>query len=181
MVLIPHRRTVATFTSRQQAEQALEQLSGAGFSINQVSLVSKDSQLLEQLEEAIRNKQLAEDLRNNLYRYQGQAGNTPCAMITGSMLGAIVGSLASIGVLTIPGVAPTLAVGSVMTALASTIAGAGIGIAGGGIVSACSNCAAKSIKISRYDSDRRLGEEFLVMVDGTEEELHLAESVLRKW
>ena len=181
MVLIPHRRTVATFTSRQQAEQALEQLYDAGFLTNRVSLVSKDSQLLEQLEEAIRNKQLAEDIRNNLYRYQGQTGHTPCAMITGSMLGAILGSLASIGVLTMPGVAPTLAVGSVMSALASTIAGAGIGMAGGGIISACNNCMAKNIKISRSQSDRRFGEEFLVMVDGTEEELHRAESILNKW
>lgn len=180
MVLIPHRRSVATFTSRQQAEQALEQLYGAGFPTNRVSLVSKDSELLEQLEEAIRNKQLVEDIRNNLDRYQGQTRNTPCAMITGSMLGAIFGSLASIGVLTIPGVAPTLAVGSVMTALASTIAGAGIGMAGGGILSACNNCTAKNITISR-SHDRRFGEEFFVMVDGTEEELHRAKSILNKW
>lgn len=181
MVLIPHRRTVATFTSRQQAEQAIEQLYSAGFPTNRISLVSKDSELLEQLEEAIRNKQLVEDIRNNLYRYQGQTGNTPCAMITGSMLGAIFGSLASIGVLTIPGVAPTLAVGSVMTALASTIAGAGIGLAGGGMISACNNYMANKRKTLRSQSDRHFGEEFLVMVDGTEEELHRAKSLLNKW
>jgi hypothetical protein len=98
-------------------------------------------------------------------------------MITGSLLGAIGGCLASIGVLSIPGVAPTLAIGATVgTALASTLAGVGIGLAGGGLLSTCT-CAGMNQKRARWD-DRQSPEEYLVMVSGTDEELRRAEILL---
>ncbi|MBV9387030.1 MAG: hypothetical protein JOZ78_11450 [Chroococcidiopsidaceae cyanobacterium CP_BM_ER_R8_30] len=64
-----------------------------------------------------------------------QAKTAHCATITGSMLGAIGGCLAGMGVLAIPGFVPILAIGSAGTAVVITLAGAGIGLAGGGLIS----------------------------------------------
>jgi hypothetical protein len=65
-----------------------------------------------------------------------QVKTAHCATITGSMIGAIGGCLAGMGVLAIPGFVPILAIGSAGTAVVITLAGAGIGLAGGGLVSA---------------------------------------------
>jgi len=64
-----------------------------------------------------------------------QAKTAHCATITGSMLGAIGGCLAGMGILAIPGFVPILAIGSAGTAVVVTLAGAGIGLAGGGLIS----------------------------------------------
>jgi hypothetical protein len=166
MIVVQHRRAVGTFINRQEAEQALKRLYCAGFPINHISVVSKEVALLEQLDEAIGNTR-AKD--------QAQVGTAPCAMITGSILGAIGGCLASIGILAVPAVAPVLAVGATGTALAATLAGAGIGLAGGGLVSACTSGTTPDRAI---ESDRFFPEEYLVIVNGTDEEVHRAERLL---
>jgi hypothetical protein len=66
-----------------------------------------------------------------------QARTAHCATVTGSMLGAIGGCLAGMGVLAIPGFVPILAIGSAGTAVVITLAGAGIGLASGGLIATC--------------------------------------------
>lgn len=167
MVSVQYRSAVGTFTTRSAAEQALKHLYCAGFPITRLSLVSKDSELLEQLEKAIRKTQS----RDN------PAPNAPCAMITGSIVGALGGCLMTIGILSIPGVAPAIAIGSAVgTALASTLAGAGIGLATGGVISVC-NCPGVSSERAN-DSDRLSPEEYLVIVNGTEQEVQRAKKLL---
>ena len=168
MVSVQYRSAVGAFTTRSAAEQALKHLYCAGFPITRLSLVSKDTELLEQLEEAIRKTQS----RDN------RTSNAPCAMITGSMVGALGGCLMTIGILSIPGVAPAIAIGSAVgTALASTLAGAGIGLATGGVISVC-NCPGVSSERAN-DSDERLSpEEYLVIVNGTEQEVQRAKKLL---
>lgn len=165
MVSVQLKRAVGTFTSRQSAEQGFKQLYCAGFPLNRISLMSKDSALLEELEAAIKNTHL---------KYQAPAGKAPCAMITGSILGALGGCLATIGVLSIPGVAPILAISAAVgTTLGATLAGAGIGLVGGGVVSAC-NCAEGA---AEQDS---ACDEYLVMLEGTEKDFYRAEIILSK-
>lgn len=169
MVFVQYRSAVGAFTTRSAAEQALKHLYCAGFPITRLSLVSKDTELLEQLEEAIRKTQSSRDNRSS---------NAPCAMITGSMVGALGGCLMTIGILSIPGVAPAIAIGSAVgTALASTLAGAGIGLATGGVISVY-NCPGVASERAN-DSDERLSpEEYLVIVNGTEQEVQRAKKLL---
>lgn len=167
MVSVQHRSAVGTFTTRNAAEQALKHLYCAGFPITRISLVSKDSELLEQLSEAIRKT----------HSRDTSASNAPCAMITGSIVGALGGCLMTIGILSIPGVAPAIAIGSAVgTALASTLAGAGIGLATGGVISVC-NCPGVSSERA-IDGDRLSPEEFLLIVNGTEQEVERAKKLL---
>lgn len=166
MVSVQHRSTVGTFTTRADAEQALKHLYCAGFPITRLSLVSKDSELLQQLEEAIRKT----------HQSDKPVVNAPCAMITGSILGALGGCLATIGILSIPGVAPALAIGGALgTALASTLAGAGIGLASGGVISVC-NC--PGVSSQAIDGDRLTPEEYLIIVNGTEQQVQRAKKLL---
>jgi hypothetical protein len=166
MVEIKHEYAIGTFTSRQDAEEALEKLESAGLPIDRISVVS-NSKLLEQLQEAIKDSYVS---------YQGQSGTgAPCAMITGSILGAIGGCLASIGILASPVAAPAFAIGAVGTALASTLAGAGVGLASGGLISACS---AGMTSKRAIESDRSFLQEYQVIVNGTNEEILRAEKVL---
>ena len=130
-------------------------------------MVKKEVALLEQLDEVIVNTRTQD---------QAQVGTAPCAMITGSILVAIGGSLVSIGILAVPAVAPVLALGATGTALAATLAGAGIGLAGGGLVSACT-CSGTT-PYRAIESDRFFPEEYLVIVNGSDEEVHRAERLL---
>lgn len=165
MVLVEQRRAIASFPNRDLAEQAFKNLYCAGFPIARISVVSKKSELLDRLEAAIREKRIEDTT----------VGKAPCAMITGSMVGALGGCLISIGILSIPGVAPVLAIsGTVGAALASTLAGAGIGLASGGVISAC-NC--PGVAANRED-DESTQEEYLLVINGTNEDVCRAERLL---
>lgn len=54
----------------------------------------------------------------------------------GAALGGLAGLLVGIGAITLPGVGPILAAGPILAMLTSTIAGAGLGAATGGIIGA---------------------------------------------
>jgi hypothetical protein len=100
-----------------------------------------------------RDEQLGEADMSEHFWYRTQDGKATCATITGSMVGALGGCLVGIGILAIPGVAPLIAVGTSGTALAATIAGAGIGIVSGNLISALASLEIFSDR-ARVDSDR---------------------------
>ncbi|MDV2991642.1 MAG: hypothetical protein N4J56_001296 [Chroococcidiopsis sp. SAG 2025] len=170
MVLVKHRCTVGTFTTRQEAEQAFAKLYCAGFPISHISVASKDAELLADLRAAIQRTQ-ADALATE------QTEKSPCAMIVGSTVGAIGGCLVSIGILLVPGVAPALAVGTVGTTLAATLFGTGIGLACGGAISTL-NCADRLTVSTNVESDRSFPQEYLVIVEGTDAEARRAQRIL---
>ena len=166
MVSLEHQRVVGIFARRIDAEYAIDKLSNFGFSMNQISVVAIDAE-----------RQLGEAGISNYVWYKAHDGTATCSMITGSMLGAIGGCLVGLGFIAVPGVALVVAVGTSGTALVSTLAGAGIGIAGGSLISALTKVGISS-QTARVDSDRFLQGEYLVRVNGTHEEVRLAESIL---
>lgn len=125
MDLGQYRRDDGKFTNRQDAENARKDLNS--LSINQFYIVTKITDLDDQLGEAGKSDFVA---------YTAKDRNATCASITGGMVGAIGGCLAGLGLLAVPGVGLILAVGTSGAVLAATIAGAGIGIASGGLISA---------------------------------------------
>ncbi len=164
MVLGQKRHAVGRFAKRQDAEQALSQLKSAGFSVEQVSLVAKYTDI----------EQVAPD-KSNSYEVEHKEA---AGAIAGGMLGAVVGCLIGLGMLVIPGITTVLAVKTAATAVASTLTGSGIGIAGGGLISVLASLDLPHR--SKVERDRRLPGEYLLIVDGSDEEVLRAESILSK-
>ena len=106
---------VASFSDRQQAEKAVDQLQQQGFKREDISILAKQ----EQQEQ---NKQQTK------VNYNDQ--NLSDGTTWGAGIGAGTGLLATAGALAIPGIGPLLALGPI----AATLGGAAVGGLAGGLV-----------------------------------------------
>ena len=97
---------------------------------------------------------------------------------SGAILGGIGGLLLGLGTLAIPGVGPIIVAGEAASTIASTLAGAGIGAAAGGIIGGLVGLGIPEDKAKIY-SDRVGSGSYLVMVNGTEDDISRAERILR--
>jgi hypothetical protein len=84
-----------------------------------------------------------------------------------------------LGALAIPGIGPVLAGGALATALATTAAGGAIGAAAGGVTGALVGLGIPDDRARLYN-DRVNRGDYLVMVDGTEDEIRRAEPILSR-
>ena len=111
------------YESSAHAEYAFEQITGGGFSPNDISVILRDS----------------EDSNEFAYHSntKGPEGATAGAT-TGGAVGGTLGLLASIGLLAIPGLGPFVAVRPII----GTSAGLGVGGAVGGLILALSSVSA---------------------------------------
>jgi hypothetical protein len=98
---------------------------------------------------------------------------------TGGILGGLGGLLVGLGALAIPGVGPVIAGGAAATALATTVTGGAIGAAAGGIVGGLVGLGIPEDRARVY-SDRFQRGDYLVIIDGTEAEIHRAEAILKR-
>jgi len=168
MILRQKRYAVGVFFSYIDAESAPGELKRTGFPLAQISIVAKTADHDAQLDSA------------GVSDCVGEEAETATGAIVGSMLGAILGCLAGLGMLAVPGVGFIIvAVGTTGTSLATaTLAGAGIGAASGGLISAIAGSELSS------DQARVAGgggqSEFLVMVEGADDEVRQAESILNR-
>ena len=170
MVLGQNRRAVRIFNNRIDAEHALHELNRFGFSVDQISMVALDVNVDEQLGGA----SMSNHIGNKALVYR----TANSATITGSMLGAIGGCLLGVGLLAVPGVGLVVAVGT-SGALVATLGGAGIGLAIGGLIEAKA-CLGMTDSPARVDSDRLFRGEYLVIVNGTDDEVRRAEYILSR-
>ena len=163
------RRAIGVFSHRQDAEAALTELRDAGFSMSQVSLIAKDGD---------RNNPVGGV--NTQTDVGNQAGKSATAgAVTGGALGGLGGLLVGLGALAIPGVGPVIAGGALATALATTAAGGAIGAAAGGITGGLVGLGIPEANARAYN-DRINRGDYLVLVDGTEDELRRAEAILKR-
>jgi len=107
---------VGMFSDVGRAERALNGLKEAGFTPEQVSAVAKDREDMQQMSD---NTEMV-------------ANSAAGGAVTGSVLGGIAGFLVGISALVIPGIGPIVGSGILL----STLAGAGIGAAAGGLIGA---------------------------------------------
>jgi len=107
----------AAFSSRELAEHAIESLMEIGLGIEAVGVAMRRHDEQDTLIENTGAHKAAEPIAD---------------IVTGGLIGGVTGAILSFGVLAVPGVGPVIASG----VLASTLAGAGIGAATGGIRSA---------------------------------------------
>lgn len=164
--LVHNKRAVGVFPHRREAEAALSELRDAGFNMNQVSLVGRDAD--------------GEGAgRGNLTDRTQTDEGAKAGAATGGALGGLTGLLVGLGALAIPGVGPVIAGGALATALATTAAGGAIGAAAGGVTGALVGLGIPDDR-ARFYNDRVTRGDYLVMVDGTEDEIRRAEAILRR-
>ncbi len=169
MDLSQTRYAIGRFSNRLELEQALGELNRAGFLVAQISIVAKVADRNEPLDSSKISARTGAEAQEK----------AAIGAIAGGMLGAIFGWLASLGILMVPGVSLLVVVGTTGTALATIFAGAGIGAAGGGLILALATSEIPS-KRATVARGSRWRDEFLVMVDGTDDEVHRARLILSR-
>lgn len=162
-----NKRAVGVFSSRRATEAALENLRSAGFNMDRVSVISRDAKRQDDI--------AGVDVTDNVGNKADEGA--AAGALTGGALGGIGGLLVGLGALAIPGIGPILLAGAEATAIASALAGAGIGAAAGGLIGALVGLGIPEEQAKVYN-DRVSRGEFLVMVNGSEDEVRHAESLL---
>lgn len=167
MALGSNKRAVGVFSSRNEAEQALHELNNSGFPMNKISVIAKDADRQDDI--------AGVDVQDKIGNKADEGASA--GALTGGVLGGATGLLVGLGALAIPGVGPIVLAGEVATALATTLAGGAIGAAAGGLIGALVGLGIPEERAKVY-SDRVSRGEYLVMIDGSDEEVARAESVL---
>lgn len=169
MVLGQQKRAVGVFSTRQEAERALNELNRSGFSMNQVSIIAKDADR----QDDIAGVEVGD--RRDVGNKADEGAAT--GALTGGALGGITGLLVGLGTLAIPGVGPVMLAGELATTLATTVAGGAIGAATGGLLGGLIGLGIPEERARVYDTRVSRGE-YLVIVRGTDAEIARAEAIL---
>lgn len=157
------RRAIGVFSNRQDAEVALGELRAAGFSMNKVSLIAKDTH--SGVSDRAHGNKADEGLKTGA--------------VTGGALGGLTGLLVGLGALAIPGVGPVILAGEVATILATALTGGVIGAAAGSIVGGLVGLGIPEEQARVYNERFSKGH-YLLMVEGTDVELDRAEAILKR-
>jgi hypothetical protein len=161
------KHAVGVFSSRHEAEQALNQLNRSGFPMDKVSVIARDADR----QDDIAGVDVSDRVGNKAD--EGAASGA----LTGGTLGGITGLLVGVGALAIPGVGPVVLAGEVATALATTLAGTAIGAAAGGLLGALIGLGIPEERAKVY-SDRVSRGDYLVIIKGTDTDIARAEAIL---
>lgn len=159
------KHAIGVFSSRNTAEQALQELRDTGFPMNKISVLTKDWASDEQLS----NENLSEV---TLTRSEGVASGATKGAATGGLL-ALAGGIAA---LLIPGIGLPLIAESVLTVLL----GSGAVAAAGGLIGALEGWYIPEKQAKLYN-DRVSQGNYLVVIEGTESEIRQAEKILSRW
>lgn len=162
---------VGIYADPKQLEPALQQLQAAGFPMQQVSVIVKNANpdadaSGAQVTDRVGDKEV------------GAATGVVMDAIQGSIWGTILVGLTS---LAIPGVGPIVAAGSLGAALVASVAGTGLSAASAGQLAQALTDLGIPADPARVYTDRLLQGNYLVVVNGTEDEVHRAEAALNAY
>jgi hypothetical protein len=144
-----------------QAERAVDRISAAGFSHDDISVLLPDTQS---------SKEFAHE--KNTKAPEG----TTTGVTTGGVIGGTLGLLAGVGALAIPGLGPFIAAGPIMAALA----GLGVGGAVGGLVGALVGMGIPEYEAKRYEGRVKDGGVLLSVHCDTSYEISKAKDLLKQ-
>lgn len=171
MVLGQHRRAVGVFSKRQDAEIALGELRDSNFPMDRVSVITQDAAR----EDDIAGLDVSGDVQQSSGNKADEGATT--GAITGGALGGLTGLLVGLGTLAIPGVGPILLAGAAATTIATTLAGGAIGAVAGSLIGGLVGLGIPEERARVYN-DRVSQGGYLVIVEGTDEEISRAEAIL---
>jgi hypothetical protein len=149
----------AIFASRSEAEIAVNQLTAAGFSSQDVSVLMAD-------------KSGTRDFATEK-NTKAPEGTTTGAGVGGT-IGGTIGLLAGIGAIAIPGVGPLIAAGPIM----ATLAGVGVGGTVGGVIGALVGMGIPEYEAKRYEGRVKDGGILVSVHCDTSEEVSRAKEIL---
>ena len=157
-------KAVGVFPSRLETETALRELiKKHGFPSERVSVVARHKE--------------QNDINDLDYEEIKSSDRVPKGAATGSTLGGLTGLLIGLGTIAIPGIGPIMLAGAATTAIATTIAGSAIGAATGTLVGGLIGLGIPKDKAKAYRAKVVEGG-YLVIIEGTIDEIQLAEEIL---
>jgi hypothetical protein len=162
------KRAVGVFAQRSDVELAVRELKNSNFPMDKVSVIARNAEHVQE----IAGVEVKEHTDN-----KAEEGAVTGAL-TGGALGGLTGLLVGLGLLAIPGIGPVMLAGAGATALASTFAGGAIGAAAGTLGGALVGIGIPKERADAY-SDLVSQGHYLIMINGTPEEMDLAERILR--
>jgi hypothetical protein len=169
MVLHQHKRAIGTFPTRREAEQVLNELQDSGFPMDRVSVIAKGSDHDNEIAGA--------DLSDRVGNKADEGAKK--GAVSGGAVGGLTGLLVGLGVLAIPGVGPVMLAGAAATALATTLSGTAIGAVTGGLIGGLIGLGIPE-EDARFYNDRFSRGDYLLIVEGTNEEIDRAGTILNR-
>jgi hypothetical protein len=168
-----HKRALGVFPSRHHAEVALTELRDSGFPMDRVSAIGKDADRDDRIAGADVSDRVGTEAGN-----QADEG-AKAGALGGGALGGLGGLLVGLGALAIPGIGPVMLGGATATALATALTGGALGAAAGGLGGALVGLGIPDERAKIYN-DRVSRGNYLVIVDGTDDEIARAGGILSR-
>lgn len=160
------KHAIGIFHSRQTALQALNELKNTGFPMQKISVIAKTPNSDEPLASVDINPPTITPARG-----------AALGLVQGGMTGGLLALVGGLGVLIIPGFGPALAVESILTAFL----GSGASATAGGLIGALRGWFIPEEQAKFYNNQVLENKDYLVMLAGTESEIHDAAAVLSRW
>jgi len=148
-------------TSRQQADQIVDQLKNANFSNNDISVLFPD-------------KDTTRDFAHEKNTKAPEGAVTGAS--TGGVVGGALGWVAGIGALAIPGVGPFIAAGPIIAALSGAAVGAAVGGIAGGLI----GLGIPEIEAKRYEGKIKKGNLLISVHTESSKEIAQAKDIFTK-
>jgi uncharacterized membrane protein len=143
-------------TTHGQAERIVEQLQSQDFATSEISVLMPDTSGTRDVGHV-------------------KATKAPEGATTGGATGGVIGLLAGIGALAIPGVGPFIAAGPIMGALS----GAAVGAATGGVVGSLIGLGIPEIEAKRYDEKLKKGNYLIAVHTDDSEDVDRAKDIFK--
>ena len=172
-----NKRAIGVFSHHRDAEAAIRELRDAGISMDHVSIIGKNAD--HNVGDRVGGDRVGGVNANDRLNDNKADDGAKAGALTGGALGGLGGLLVGLGTLAIPGVGPVLLGGAAATALATALTGGAIGAAAGGITGGLVGLGIPE-KNAKVYNDRINRGDYLVIVDGTDAEVHRAEEILRR-
>lgn len=148
------KKSIAIFSSHEEALEGLEALKSAGINMKHVSLIGKA------------------DIIDDKVHVKSNKALIAAPTVAGTVIGTTVGVLTGIGLFAIPGLGVLFGAGAVIGAFA----GFDAGIIAGGLTTVLVELGIKEENI-KYEEHIKEGS-FLMFIDGPEQEFDRAEAVI---
>jgi hypothetical protein len=177
------QRAVGIFPNYQATEVSLRELQERGYVMDRVSVIGRDiDRHPDTLAGANTSTKIQDVGRMHAHdeEHDNEAAETAKkGAVAGGTVGGLTGLLVGIGALAIPGVGPVMLAGAAATALATAVSGGAIGAAAGSLAGGLVGLNIPEDRAQAY-SDRVTNGDYLVMVEGSETDIQLAESIFNK-
>jgi hypothetical protein len=169
-------RALGVFANSQGIEQAINELKTANFPMEKVSVIAKDADQGDRFGEA----QMSDGLRPTFGDHIGEQDVNTSGPVREALAASTWGSvLVGLSSLALPGLGAVLAAGSVGVALITSVGGVAVGAAANqNLLKALGDLGIPEEKARVY-SDRLQQSYYLLILEGSEEEIHRVEPILR--